>query len=102
MAKDIGLLEIQIMKRQQGRIKNARLINEKEELENLLSEEHRKTHKRLIDSIIDIWKNFDELCLSLSRLDGKMSFREIASLNVYEFYNLKRYLEKIHRPKNTD
>jgi hypothetical protein len=53
----------------------------------------------LSKSIISLWENFEELCMTLSRLDGKMTFTEIESLSAWNFYRLKSYLSKINKPQ---
>jgi hypothetical protein len=85
-----------------SRINKARMLKRKNELQNTLQiaiEQDMKTSSQLV---VELWQNFHELCLSLSRLDGKMNFKEIQHLNIYDFYNLKKWLFKLHKPKTAD
>ena len=84
-----------------GRIDRARVHKRKNELQNSLDiaiEQDRKTSSQ---QIVDLWRNFHKLCMSLARLDGKMNFKEIQNLNIYDFYNLKTWLFELHKPKSS-
>lgn len=65
------------------------------ELQEVLDKETTSLSK----SIIKLWENFEELCMTMSRLDGIMTEIEIENLSAWRFYKKKDYLSKINKPK---
>lgn len=86
-----------------SRIKRARYGKELDFLYNELNKEIEAEVKTVDKKGIELMQNFQELCFTLSRLDGTMTFQEIEALSVTKFYQLKAFLMKINKktPKNT-
>lgn len=76
-------------------------MHRQEELEALLHKESLDKQQTIPKIIIEIQKNFDKLCLNLSRADGTMSFKELQQLNVYEFNLVRQNVMENHRRKKS-
>lgn len=103
LIRDILFLETKLIRGDLSTVNRARIIKKRDELQNRLNIATEELQKTSIHHQLAIWKNFNELCLSLSRLDGKMSFKEVQKLSVYDIYTLKIYLIKVNtKRKETD
>jgi len=88
------------MGRNMSRMEYIKLSLKKEVLEKQLEDYRVENIKPLTKILIENFVNFDELCMSMSKFDMKLSFREIASLSVYEFYRLNSFIRKTNKPKS--
>jgi len=61
-----------------------------------------KDSKTISKSTVELWKNFEELCMTLSRLDGIMNEIQIENLTAWHFYRKKSYLSKINKPRQSN
>ncbi len=82
-----------------NRIQKAKMQHEIEKRTKELQDYLDKEATTLSKSIVNMWTNFEELCMTLSRLDGIMDEIKIANLSAYHFYSKKAYLSKINKPR---
>lgn len=99
--KDIALIELQLMAKNMGRMAYVELAMKKEALEKQLEEYRQSASKTLVTILIENFTNFDELCMSMSKFDMKLSFKEIASLSVYEFHRMHSFIHKTNKKGKT-
>lgn len=78
----------------QRAIKQIEIEKRTKELQDVLN----KDDIGLSKSILKLWENFEELCMTMSRLDGIMTEIEIENLSAWRFYKKKDYLSKINKP----
>lgn len=82
-----------------NRIEKARKLNSIEKRTKDLEDVMLKESNTLSRSIVNMWKNFEDLCMTLSRLDGIMTEIEIENLTAWHFYRKKSYISKINKPR---
>lgn len=85
------------MAKNMGRMAYVELTVKKESLEKQLNEYRQKSTRTLVAILIENFTNFDELCMSMSKFDMKLSFKEISTLSVYEFYRLHSFINKTNK-----
>lgn len=100
IAKSVLDLELKLLDFNLSSVNRARIMVRIKELNAQLDVIYKENQDTSTKKIIALWEDFDDLCLSLSKLDGQMSFTEIQALSVYYFYRLKKFLFKLHKPKN--
>lgn len=83
-----------------SRIEKAKMQIAIEKRTKELQDAMDKETTTLSKSIISLWRNFEELCATLSRLDGIMNDSQIEKLSAHKFYFKKAYLSKINKPKS--
>lgn len=80
-----------------SRVKRAKYGKELDFLYSELDKEIEANTKTTDKKCLEILMNFQELCFTLSRLDGTMTFKQIEALSITNFYQLKAFLMKINK-----
>lgn len=102
LAKKITEFELNMMSFKLSRVERARLGKEKNDFEKRLEHEIKSKEKTITSTLIEMWQNFDELSLMMSKLEGKMNFKQIQGLPVIDFYKLKSWLHKQQKRTTTN
>ena len=97
LIKRIAEFELKMIDGKISRVKKARYGKELDFLYKELEKEIEANTKTTDKKCLEMLMNFQELCFTLSRLDGTMTFKEIEALNVTNFYQLKGSLMKINK-----
>lgn len=100
MARDIAVIDCKLMT-DLSYIDKARLLKDRFYLDAQLYERLKSMQKVKQKHTIEMWTNFNKLCLNLSKADGTMNFKEIHALNAYDFYLLKQTVQERNKPKGS-
>jgi len=83
-------------------IERARLMEKQDEYETELHKVLNDEAKPIRKILLDIHMDFDKLCLNLASAEGNgnLSFKEIKTLSVYEFFMMKENVIDSHKRRN--
>lgn len=65
-----------------------------EEYKKEYNEHLDKSRSEIIGKVRKIYQDFEELCFSISKIDGQVTMGELTKKSVYDFYRYKQLLIK--------